>query len=146
MCAQQAHKTTCHSNAFCMTDSGCSRRVGKRDDGGMRGSLVSDGLLHDAWPHDASCCHVYICKPCSWEIIMRIAHGHAMHRGITCIYACCSRGIIMRTADGHAIHRGTTCKTACHGLGGSSCIQRMGMQCLVLSHAKQHAMAWMSLP
>ena len=39
------------------------------------------------------------------------------------------------------LHRGTTCKTACHGLGGSSCIQRMGMQCLVLSHVKQHAMA-----
>ena len=112
VCAQQAHKTTCHSNAFCMTDSGCSRRVGKRDDGGMRGSLVSDGLLHDAWPHDASCCHVYICKPCSRGIIMCTTHGHAMHRAITCIYACCSRGIIMRTADGHAIHRGTTCKTA----------------------------------
>ena len=38
-----------------------------------------------------------------------------------CLMACC-------------MMRGRT-------LGGSSCIQRMGMQCLVLSHVKQHAMA-----
>ena len=31
----QAHKTSCHSTTFCMSDSGCSILVGKRGDGGM---------------------------------------------------------------------------------------------------------------
>ena len=83
---------------------------------------MSDGLLHDAWPHDASCCHAYICKPCSRGIIMRTTHGHAMHRAIKCIYACCSRGIIMRTADGHAIHRGNHMQNSMTCSRGEKCL------------------------
>ena len=52
---KQARKRTCHSKTLCMPDSGCSSMAGKRGDGGLCEEAfdVSDGLLHDAWPHDA---------------------------------------------------------------------------------------------
>ena len=51
---KQARKRTCHSKTLCMPDSGCSSMAGKRGDGGLCEEAfdVSDGLLHDAWPHD----------------------------------------------------------------------------------------------